>query len=165
MSPILNPDDLDFTSHSEEQTRRLGERLGELLQAGDVVCLEGPLGSGKTRFAQGVGRGMGVHGIVASPSYTIVNEYRTPKGLTLYHVDFYRIEEGCFPGFDPGEAIGGFGVGVVEWPEKAREFIPKDNLWITFRHVDGTKRGLLLQAHGERYRELLRAFRMAAFGV
>ncbi|NPV09231.1 MAG: tRNA (adenosine(37)-N6)-threonylcarbamoyltransferase complex ATPase subunit type 1 TsaE [Anaerolineae bacterium] len=165
MSPILNPDDLDFTSHSEEQTRRLGERLGEFLQAGDVICLQGPLGSGKTRFAQGVGRGMGVRGIISSPSYTIVNEYRTPKGLTLYHVDFYRIEKGCFPGFDAGEVIGGSGVGVIEWPEKAREFIPEENLWVTFRHVDGMKRGMLFQAHGERYRELLRAFRMAAFGV
>ncbi|MGI6207413.1 MAG: tRNA (adenosine(37)-N6)-threonylcarbamoyltransferase complex ATPase subunit type 1 TsaE [Anaerolineae bacterium] len=165
MSPILTPDDLDFTSHSEEQTRRLGHRLGELLRAGDVVCLQGPLGSGKTRFAQGVGRGMGVLGIISSPSYTIVNEYHTPDRLALYHIDFYRLEAGCFPGFDPEEYIGGTGVALVEWPEKGLEFIPEEHLWITFRHVDAMKRGMLLQARGDRYRELLREFRQAAFGV
>jgi len=165
MSPILSPDDLDFTSHSEEQTRRLGQRLGALLQPGDVVCLQGPLGSGKTRFVQGVGRGMGVLGIIASPSYTIVNEYHSASGPSLYHIDFYRISETSFLGFDPEECIGGSGVAAVEWPDRAPGHIPSERLWITFRHVDEMKRGLLLQPSGERYRELLLAFRMSAFGV
>jgi len=165
MSPILSPDDLDFTSHSEEQTRRLGQRLGGLLRAGDVVCLQGPLGSGKTRFAQGIGRGMGVLGIIASPSYTIVNQYRTADGMVLYHIDFYRIKEGSFLGFDVDECIGGSGVAVVEWPERAPQYLPPERLWITFRHVDDMKRGMLMQPAGEHYRELLLAFRLAAFGV
>lgn len=165
MSPILTADDLDFTSHSEVQTRRLGERLGALLQRGDIVCLEGPLGSGKTRFAQGIGRGMRVDGIIASPSYTIVNEYCSPSGLVLYHIDFYRIGENSFPGFDPSECIGGDGVAVIEWPERGAKFIPTEKLWITLRHVGETKRGLFLQASGDRYRELLRAFRRSAFGI
>jgi len=165
MCPVLREDDLDFTSNSEGQTRRLGERLGALLQAGDVVCLEGPLGSGKTRFAQGVGRGLGVDGIVASPTYTIANEYRTPASLVLYHLDFYRLAGAEFPGFDVDECIGGSGVAVVEWPERARQFLPEHSLWIVFRHVGETKRGLLFRAAGDRYRELLRAFRRSAFGV
>ena len=165
MAPILTIDDIDFTSHSEAQTRRLGERLGALLQVGDVICLEGPLGSGKTRFAQGVGRGMGVDGIIASPSYTIVNEYRTPSGLVLHHVDFYRLSQDSFAGFDASECIGGSGVAVIEWPERGRHYIPPENLWVRFRHVGEMKRGLLLTARGERYRELIRAFRRAAFGV
>lgn len=165
MSPILSPDDLDFTSHSEEQTRRLGQRLGALLRPGDVVCLQGPLGTGKTRFVQGIGRGMGVLGIIASPSYTIVNEYQTVDGMSLYHIDFYRIAEGAFLGFDPEECIGGSGVAVVEWPDRAPDYIPPERLWITFRHVGEMKRGMLLQPAGERYRELLLSFRMSAFGV
>jgi len=166
MSPILTKDDLDFISHGEEQTRRLGERLGALVQAGDVICLEGPLGSGKTRFVQGVGRGMGVDGIVSSPSFTIVNQYFSPSsGLTLYHLDFYRLLDAEFPGFDPDECFGDEGVAVVEWPERARRLIPEASLWLTFRHVGETKRGLLMHANGGRYRELLRAFRRAAFGI
>ena len=165
MPPILNEDDIDFTSHSEGQTRRLGERLGALLQAGDVICLEGPLGSGKTRFAQGIGRGMAVDGIVSSPTYTIANEYRTPSGLVLFHLDFYRVAGAEFAGFDTEECIGGSGVAVIEWPERGRRFIPHDNLWILFRHVGEMKRGMLLRASGVRYLELLRAFRRAAFGV
>jgi tRNA threonylcarbamoyladenosine biosynthesis protein TsaE len=165
MSPVLTENDLDFTSHSELQTRRLGERLGGLLQPGDVVCLEGPLGSGKTRFAQGVGRGMGVEANIASPTYTIVSEYQSASGTKLCHLDFYRLGSGDFPGFDPDECIGGSSVAVVEWPERGRDFLPKQNLWIVFRHVGEMKRGLLLHANGDRYRELVRAFRRAAFGV
>lgn len=165
MSPILQGDDIDFLSHGEGQTTRLGERLGPLLQPGDVVCLQGPLGSGKTRFAQGIGRGMGILGILASPTYTIINEYRPASGPPLYHVDFYRLSPGEFPGFDPEEYIGGDGVAVVEWPERAATLIPATNLWLTFRHVGDLKRGLLMRAHGDRYRELLRAFRRSAFGV
>ena len=165
MSPILSEDDLDFLSHGEAQTARFGERLGPLLQAGDVVCLQGPLGSGKTRFAQGIGGGMGIQGILASPSYTIINEYRPLSGPPLYHIDFYRLEGGEFAGFDPEEYIGGAGVAVIEWPERVPALVPPMALWLTFRYVGETKRGLLMRAHGERYRELLRAFRRAAFGV
>jgi len=165
MSPILQEDDLDFLSHGEGQTTRLGERLGPLLQAGDVVCLQGPLGSGKTRFAQGIGRGMGVPAVLASPTYTIVNEYRPPAGPPLFHLDFYRLQDGVFPGFDPDEYIGGSGVAVIEWPERCPSLIPPSSLWLTFRHVGESKRGLFMRAHGDHYRELLRSFRRAAFGV
>ena len=165
MGPVLTLDDLDFTSHSEAQTRRLGERLGALLQPGDVICLQGPLGSGKTRFVQGIARGLRVAGIISSPSYTIVNEYRAPNGIVLYHIDFYRLDQSSFPGFDPEECIGGAGVAVIEWPERGARFIPPENLWLKFRHVDESKRGILMSAHGERYRELLRAFRRSAFGI
>lgn len=165
MCPILTEDDIDFTSHSEVQTRRLGERLGPLLQPGDVVCLQGPLGSGKTRFVQGVGRGLGIEDNIISPTYTIANEHRSPSGLVLYHLDFYRLSDRDFPGFDAEEYIGGDGVAIVEWPERAPHLVPPENLWVTFRHVGETKRGLWLRSSGERYRELLRAFRRAAFGV
>ena len=165
MSPILTPDDLDFTSHSEDQTRRLGQRLGALVRPGDVICLQGPLGSGKTRFVQGIGRGMGVLGNIARPAYTIVTEYRAVDGASLFHIDFYRISEASFLGFDPEECIGGEGVAAVEWPDRSPHSIPPERLWITFRHVDEMKRGMLLQPTGERYRELLLSFRMSAFGV
>ncbi len=79
---ILDERSLDLISHSEAQTRRFGARLGELLQSGDVICLEGELGTGKTRFIQGVGRGLGIEDPITSPTYTLVNEYSS-KDVSL----------------------------------------------------------------------------------
>ena len=92
MAPVLDERSLDFISHSEAQTRRLGVRLGELLQGGDVICLVGELGAGKTCLAQGIGRGLGVEGPITSPSFTLINEYRQEQArLAFYHIDLYRI--------------------------------------------------------------------------
>ena len=90
--PILDEHTLDFVSHSPEQTHRLGARLGALLQAGDLVCLVGELGTGKTCLAQGIGRGLGVVGPITSPTYTLIAEYRLlPPTPPLYHIDVYRL--------------------------------------------------------------------------
>jgi len=167
MSPILTGHSLAFVSRSEEQTRRLGARLGALLQAGDVICLEGPLGSGKTCFVQGIGRGMGVEGPVTSPSFVLINEYPSPSGVALYHIDFYRLEDPVGEALSIGieEYLYGNGVCVIEWADRAKEIIPPERLWITFRFVDTTHRNLLMQAQGKRYTELLRLFKRAAFGL
>ena len=82
-----------FESHSPQETQALGERLGRVLMAGDVVSLVGELGAGKTCFVQGLARGLGVPAErrIASPTFTIVNEHF--GRLTLFHVDLYRLEE------------------------------------------------------------------------
>src|SRR3990170_117452 len=93
MSPILAPDVVEFVSGSPAQTARIGERLGELLQPGDVICLAGALGAGKTCLAQGVGKGWGASGDVTSPTFTLVHELRRSRDdALLYHIDLYRIE-------------------------------------------------------------------------
>jgi len=89
--PILDGNSLEFLSHSPEQTQRLGVRLGELLKSGDVICLAGDLGSGKTTLAQGIARGWGALDPVTSPTFVIVNEYRRADGAALYHVDAFRL--------------------------------------------------------------------------
>src|SRR5687768_10234172 len=90
--PILDPHTLDFLSHGPEQTQRYGVRLGELLAPGDLVCLAGQLGAGKTNLANGIGRGFGIDEPLTSPTFTLVNEYRRPgDGRTLVHVDAYRL--------------------------------------------------------------------------
>ena len=92
MSPILDPNSLECPTHSWEQTQRMGVRLGELLRPGDLVCLEGALGAGKTCLAQGIGRGCGVTETLISPTYTFIHEYRLAKtGTRFNHVDLYRI--------------------------------------------------------------------------
>lgn len=168
MSPILDAHSIECPSHSPEQTQRLGVRLGELLRAGDMVCLEGTLGAGKTCLAQGIGRGCGVAESLISPTFTLIHEYQRPQDDSrLYHVDLYRIS-------GAQEALGlGLGdyvddeaaITLIEWPERARELLPQERLWVVLRHVEMYKRILLLSACGERYEELLREFRKRAFGV
>jgi tRNA threonylcarbamoyladenosine biosynthesis protein TsaE len=165
--PVLDQDTLDVISHSPAQTRRFGARLGLLLQVGDLVCLEGELGTGKTCLAQGIGQGMGIETPITSPSYTLIAEYQPPPGPTLYHVDLYRldspVEEALALGLE--DYMLGDGVCVIEWADRILPILPEECLWISLRHVDVSKRGMLIKASGERHRELLQAFRRSAFGV
>lgn len=163
MASVFDQHSLDFISHSETQTRRLGFRLGELLTGNEVIALQGELGTGKTRWAQGVAQGLGVDGYVTSPTFTLVNEYR--GRLTLYHIDLYRIEQ-------PAEALTfgledylfGEGVCVIEWAERVKEMLPSGCLWITFFHLDETKRRITMRADGRHYEKLLKEFQSLAFG-
>jgi tRNA threonylcarbamoyladenosine biosynthesis protein TsaE len=168
MSPILDVHSLECPSHSPEQTQRLGVRLGELLNAGDLICLQGALGAGKTCLAQGIGRGSGVTEALISPTFTLVHEYKSARNSSaLYHVDLYRIagvQEAVGLGLedyldDPSAIM------VIEWAERAEELLPEERLWIWIRFVESNKRILLFSAHGARYEELLREFRRRAFGV
>jgi len=168
MSPILDQNTVDFISHSPEQTQRLGVRLGELLQAGDLICLEGDLGSGKTCLVQGIGRGWGVAERLISPTFTLVHEYRRPRdGLYFYHIDLYRVNSsqelyslGLDEYLDDSEAVA-----AIEWAEHARGTLPPERLWVTLRHIDSTRRGLLFSAQGPRYEVCLQTFRRRAFGA
>jgi len=168
MSPILDANSLECPSHSAEQTQRLGVRLGELLRAGDLICLEGGLGAGKTCLAQGIGRGCGVMESLISPTFTLIHEYKQPRnGSVLYHVDLYRIS-----GAQEAEELGlgdylddRSAIMVIEWPEQATELLPEEKLWVSIRLIEGNKRILLFSAHGARYAALLREFRKRAFGV
>jgi tRNA threonylcarbamoyladenosine biosynthesis protein TsaE len=167
VAPILDKHSLDFISHGQAQTQRFGARLGELLQAGDVVCLAGELGAGKTCLAQGIGRGLGVEGPITSPSFTLINEYRQKQArLPFYHVDLYRLgeaKETLTLGLE--EYFYGEGVCVVEWADRVPEALPAEHLWIELRYIAETKRGLLMKAVGKRYEELLQEFRRSAFGI
>ncbi|MDE3089025.1 MAG: tRNA (adenosine(37)-N6)-threonylcarbamoyltransferase complex ATPase subunit type 1 TsaE [Chloroflexota bacterium] len=165
MSPISNERELDLVSHSVAQTQRLGARLGELARAGDLFCLEGDLGSGKTCFAQGLGRGLGILESIHSPTFILANEHRGGR-LPLFHLDLYRIrgtDEAIGIGLD--DYLTDEGVCVIEWAEKIRGALPPEHLWIIFRHLTETKRSLLIEACGARYEELLDAFKTHAFGL
>jgi tRNA threonylcarbamoyladenosine biosynthesis protein TsaE len=166
--PILDQNTLDIISHSVEQTRRLGHRLGQLLQPGDVICLEGDLGTGKTCLAQGIGVGLGIQQPITSPSFTLVLEYRAGPGRApLYHIDLFRLDEAVAEALAFGleEYLYGDGVCLIEWAERAAPIVPAERLWITFRHLQATKRSLLLHAVGARYEQVLRSFRQTAFGL
>ena len=166
MSPILTPHTLDFNTHSPAQTRRVAARLAGLLRSGDLICLEGELGTGKTCFVQGLGEGLDATAPIRSPSFTLISEYPTPAPLPhLYHVDLYRIEaveEALAIGLE--EYLYGEGICAIEWADRVRDIIPPDRLWISLRHLSQTKRNLLMEPIGERYEVLIQQFRELAFG-
>lgn len=138
---------------SEEATRDFGERLGACLQAGDVVLLSGDLGSGKTRLAQGIGRGLGCPGPVTSPTFVLVNEH--PGRERLFHADLYRIAAGSELSelglWEEAER----GVLVVEWPDRAAGWLPAATLTVEFACGQGDERTLRLRAPADRGRKLL----------
>ena len=163
--PILDEHSLDFVSHSPDQTRRLGVRLGELLKPGDLVLLAGDLGAGKTTFAQGIARGWGSLDPVTSPTFVLINEYRRADEARLYHFDGFRLEDGAeAASLGLQEMIEEGGPLLIEWPERVQSMLPEHGLWVHLRWVDDSRWALRLEAHGVRSETLLRQFRKAAFG-
>ncbi|OGN95219.1 MAG: tRNA (adenosine(37)-N6)-threonylcarbamoyltransferase complex ATPase subunit type 1 TsaE [Chloroflexi bacterium RBG_13_50_10] len=148
--------DLKFISRSPEQTQRLGMRLGELAEAGDVFLLTGNLGSGKTCLTQGIAWGLDIKEYAFSPSFVIVREYH--GRLPLYHIDFYRldrIEEITDLGLE--EYIYGKGVCVVEWAEKGIAVLPEEHLLINLGYVSDTERSISIEPKGHRYTQLMKS--------
>ena len=165
VSPVLDEHTVDFVSHSAEQTVRLGRRLGRLFEGGEVVCLTGDLGTGKTCLVQGLGAGLGIEERITSPTFTLVNEYRGGR-LILRHVDLYRIfDSDAALDFGLDEYLYDDGVCAIEWSERVRDIWPDEYLLISLRHIDETKRGVTLRACGARYDRLLVQFTRTAFGV
>jgi len=165
VSPVLDEHTVDFVSHSAEQTVRLGRRLGRLLEGGEVVCLTGDLGAGKTCLVQGVGAGLGIEDRITSPTFTLVNEYQGGR-LVLHHIDLYRISEtGAALAFGLDEYLYDDGVCAIEWAERVCDIWPEEYLLISLRHIDETKRGVTMRACGDRYDRLLTQFIRTAFGL
>jgi tRNA threonylcarbamoyladenosine biosynthesis protein TsaE len=123
---------LNIVSHSEEETLALAAKLVSLFKAGDVLVLTGVLGAGKTVFVRGLAAAMGIdEAQVNSPSFTLVNEY--PGERMLYHFDLYRLADSSELyeiGWD--EYLGRDGLVVVEWGEKAAEYLPDRYYQIEF---------------------------------
>lgn len=116
---------MEYESLSMEDTFDIARRLGEAAKAGDVVCLIGDLGVGKTLFSQGFAKGLGIEEYVNSPTYTIVQEYEDGR-LPLYHFDVYRIEaseEMDETGFS--DMIYGGGVCLIEWADIIFDILPQ----------------------------------------
>ena len=117
-----------YETNGEEETFRIGKQLGASACAGEIYCLDGDLGTGKTVFAQGFAAGLGIKEPVNSPTFTIVCEYEDGR-LPLYHFDVYRIEEP-----QELEEIGyeeyfyGGGVCLVEWANLIEELMPEDTI-------------------------------------
>jgi tRNA threonylcarbamoyladenosine biosynthesis protein TsaE len=162
--PILDPHSLEFISRSAEQTRRVGMRLGGMVGSGDVICLVGDLGSGKTTFIQGFAAGWGSLDPVTSPTFVLVNLYRRPEGARLYHLDAYRLS-GASEAVDLDlDAMLESGALVIEWAERIQGALPREHLWISLRWISPQQRDLIFSARGNRYQSLLAKLRQRLYG-
>lgn len=146
---------MELYLEDSQATERLGRIIGSKVAEGDVICLTGDLGAGKTLLSQGVAAALGVAPEdVMSPTFTIMNIYEG-RALEIHHFDLYRLnrpEELEDIGFD--EYCGGEGVTLIEWAELFPEQLPEEYLQITLLH-EGEGRRALLEAKGVRAAELL----------
>ena len=136
----------EFISNSDEETKELAQKIAKNLKKGDVIVLSGELGSGKTKFTEGVLEYFDVANEISSPTFTIINEYIT-KDINIYHFDVYRLED-----VDEFLAIGGEeyfdkGICIIEWGELIEDILPKNHKKIIFeRDFDNeNKRKLILK--------------------
>jgi tRNA threonylcarbamoyladenosine biosynthesis protein TsaE len=156
---------VELTSHTPQETERIGELVGSMLTRGDIIALAGELGAGKTTLVRGMAQGMGIEGSeVASPSFTLVNEYEGP--LPLYHIDLYRLDdEEDLLGIDYEEYIRGDGAVVIEWADRIPRAVPAESLWIRLRYLDDERREITLQAFGDRYEKIVEELRRRVYNT
>jgi tRNA threonylcarbamoyladenosine biosynthesis protein TsaE len=134
-----SPSKTVFISESPEDTEEAGAQVGKNLQKGSIIALNAGLGAGKTVFARGVARSLGIKEQITSPTYTIINEYETKDGTAFFHVDAYRLS-----GSDDFEAIGGLeilsGIILIEWSSIIKDVLPSSAINVDIKILDDGKR-------------------------
>lgn len=144
-----------LSTHSAEETHRLGRVLAQVLEPGDVVWLCGELGAGKTTLAQGIARGLDVHEPVLSPTFTLIREHR--GRMLFFHVDAYRLDS-AEQAVDLGleEYFQRGGVCAIEWAEHIAGALPEDRLEVFLEGGPDENRSISITAYGERYTQRLK---------
>lgn len=147
---------LKFISHSEDETINLACKIGNKLKNGDLIVLSGNLGSGKTRFTQGILKNFGLENDISSPTFTIVNEHHT-ETTNIYHFDVYRLQD-----VDEFYAIGGEeylanGICIIEWGEIIEEILPDDYIKVIFERDPECENNRILnfEVHGNRLQTIV----------
>ena len=134
----------ELESDSPEETERLAARLAANLAAGDVVLVQGELGSGKTTFVRGAARALGVEGPVTSPTYTIGHRYR--GRVDVSHLDLYRFEGMSHAEWGDLEDYFEDAVVFVEWPQAGARSLPAEKARVSLQHVGETRRLIMLES-------------------
>jgi tRNA threonylcarbamoyladenosine biosynthesis protein TsaE len=146
---------LDLESASPEVTRELAQRLAAVARPGDILCLWGDLGAGKTVFAKGFGLGLGIMDTISSPTFVLMGEYA--GRLPLFHIDLYRLasaEEALDGGLlDDRQTLG---VVLIEWPDRLGDALPPARLDVRIDGTDGPRR-IALAATDQPYERYLEA--------
>lgn len=139
-----------------EESKDFGIKLGKFLKSGDIVCLNGDLGAGKTTISKSIGLGLGVNDYITSPTFNLINEYQ--GRLTMYHFDVYRLDnvDDLYDlGFD--EYFYGNGVCVIEWADRIEEVIPKERIVLDIENGDDMdERIIRIHGEGPTYQEIIK---------
>ena len=151
----------NFVSKSENNTIEFAYNLAKYLGKGNIIVLSGDLGSGKTKFTQGILKYFGLENEISSPTFTIVNEYHTNK-TNLYHFDVYRLSDS-----DEFYAIGGEeyfnnGICIIEWGEIIEDILPDDYIKISFSKDNNNEnyRNLKIEAFGQNSKSIISNFNL-----
>ena len=152
MQQIINIEEKEKTFRAELQLdqgglEKLAKSFGRLAEAGDVICLTGDLGAGKTTFTKAFARGMGIEEHITSPTFTIIQEY--PGKIPLYHFDVYRIDDPLeLEEIGYEEYFFGNGVTIIEWADMIKDLLPLEAMWIEIRTLDPLTRDVII--HGRK---------------
>lgn len=129
------------------ETQQIGLEFAKTLKGGEVICLYGDLGSGKTTFVQGLAKGLGIEKKIISPTFIIMRTYRIQNSKNFYHVDLYRIAES-----KDVESLGLLeimkdkdNIVVIEWPERIEDLLPEKRIDIIFAYLDEDKREIVVK--------------------
>ncbi|MEW6087610.1 MAG: tRNA (adenosine(37)-N6)-threonylcarbamoyltransferase complex ATPase subunit type 1 TsaE [bacterium] len=140
-----------FISKSVKDTEFISKELSKSIYPGDIICLIGELGAGKTCFSKGLIRGLGVPAkYIISPTFTIINEYKGKH--PVYHFDLYRLKDENeleILGFE--EYFYGKGVTIIEWADKLKNFLPDNRIEIYFSHINETTRRIVFKLMGQKW--------------
>ncbi len=138
----------EITTNSAAETIALGQRIGEALSGGEVVALIGNLGTGKTHLIKGICAGLGVaeDELVTSPTFVLVNEYFTPDGRQIYHIDAYRLESPAeFEALGVADYIRPDSIVLVEWADRVFDALaPLKPVTIRLAHAGGDSRTITM---------------------
>lgn len=148
MLVMLKNNSMEVVTKNAEETIRLGEKVGASLNGGEVLAFVGGLGAGKTTFIQGLAKGLGINARIISPTFILMRSYKTKKGLTLRHLDLYRLEG------DVDKEVKNLGlfdvlgdennIVAIEWAEKIIDIMPLGTKWIKFENVGEDGRKILI---------------------
>lgn len=142
-----------YKTGSPDETIEIGYRLGKRLRTGDIVCLYGEVGAGKTVLVKGIARAFGIsERDITSASFTIVTPYQTSPPFT--HIDLYRIDRAEeLPDIGLWDHVGGDGIAVIEWAEKAEGWLPEDPIAVHIRYTEDNGREITIEGLDEKDRD------------
>lgn len=141
---------ITITTKTAEETIALGKKIGNLLQKGDVIAMQGTLAAGKTTITKGIAQALGIKETITSPTFCLISEYEGK--MPLYHMDVYRLEGGeDFVNLGTDDMIYGEGVSIIEWSEKIMDELPKKTIILKLEPQEDGSRIITIDnwPHGE----------------